>query len=94
MSGLRRHDEDPRKLLIERRLANVNNVIPVMSPKGGVGKTLISTLMALAIAENNSSVGILDLDVTNPSIHVILNLDPGVKPSEDKGVRVLNPRLF
>jgi ATP-binding protein involved in chromosome partitioning len=86
VSGLRRHDEDPRKLLIERRLANVNNVIPVMSPKGGVGKTLISTLMALAIAENNSSVGILDLDVTNPSIHVILNLDPGVKPSEDKGV--------
>ncbi len=86
MSGLRRRDEDLRKLLIERRLADVNNVIPVMSPKGGVGKTLISTLMALAIAENNFSVGILDLDVTNPSVHVILNLNPSVKPSEDKGV--------
>ncbi len=86
MSDLKRRDEDPRKLLIERRLADVNNVIPVMSPKGGVGKTLISTLMALAIAENNFSVGILDLDVTNPSVHVILNLNPSVKPSEDKGV--------
>ncbi len=83
-SGLR--EEDPRKLLVEERLAKIANVIPVMSPKGGVGKTLISTLIALAIAENNFSVGILDLDITNPSIHVTLNLSLDEKPLESKGV--------
>ncbi|MEO3993639.1 MAG: ATP-binding protein [Desulfurococcaceae archaeon TW002] len=86
MSSLSHHGEDPRRLLIEERLANVANVIPVMSPKGGVGKTVLSALIALAIAENNSSVGVLDLDVTNPSIHVALNLVLDEKPLEDKGI--------
>lgn len=81
-----RYDDDPRKLLIKRRLENVSNVIPVMSPKGGVGKTVISVLIALAIADNNYSVGVLDLDLTNPSIHLVLNLSLNERPSEDKGV--------
>lgn len=78
--------DDPRKLLVEERLKNVSNVIPVMSPKGGVGKTVISALIALAMTENNYSVGLLDLDVTNPSIHVVLNLGLDKKPLESKGV--------
>ncbi len=86
MSSLGHHSKDPRRLLIKERLANITNVIPVMSPKGGVGKTVLSTLIALAIAENNSSVGVLDLDITNPSIHVALNLTLNEKPLEDKGV--------
>lgn len=86
MSNSRLTEEDPRKLLVGERLAKVANVVPVMSPKGGVGKTVISTMMALAIAENNFSVGILDLDVTNPSIHVTLNLSLNEKPLESKGL--------
>lgn len=86
MSALSRSGDDPRKFLVEERLKNVSNVIPVMSPKGGVGKTVISALMALAIAENNYSVGVLDLDITNPSIHMVLNLNLDEKPLESKGV--------
>ena len=85
MSSSRLHD-DPRKLLVEERLARVANVIPVMSPKGGVGKTVISTLLALAMSENDFSVGLLDLDFTNPSIHIVLNLSLNEKPLEDKGI--------
>lgn len=86
MSVSRHLIDDPRRLLIEERLKNVGNVIPVMSPKGGVGKTVISALIALAMAQNNCSVGLLDLDVTNPSIHIVLNIGLSEKPLENKGV--------
>ncbi|MEM0025011.1 MAG: Mrp/NBP35 family ATP-binding protein [Zestosphaera sp.] len=86
MNALRHLIDDPRKILVEERLKNVSNVVPVMSPKGGVGKTVISALIALAMAESNYSVGLLDLDVTNPSIHVVLNLGLDEKPLENKGV--------
>lgn len=77
---------DPRRLVIEERLKDVGRVMPVMSPKGGVGKTVMSALMALALAEEGFKVGILDLDITNPSIHLALGVDSRLKPSEERGV--------
>lgn len=46
----------------------IDRAIAVMSGKGGVGKSVVSALLALAIAGEGKRVGILDADVTGPSI--------------------------
>ena len=46
----------------------IGSVIAVMSGKGGVGKSLVSGLVAVSLANRGHSVGILDADITGPSI--------------------------
>lgn len=77
---------DPRIKAIEARLENVKRIIPVVSGKGGVGKSLISTTLALALAEKGFRVGLLDLDFHGASDHVILGFEPEEFPEEDRGV--------
>ena len=77
---------DPREIAINARLENVKRIIPVVSGKGGVGKSLISTTLALALAEKGHKVGLLDLDFHGASDHVILGFEPKEFPEEDKGV--------
>ncbi|KAJ3065919.1 cytosolic Fe-S cluster assembly factor cfd1 [Podochytrium sp. JEL0797] len=50
------------------------NVILVLSGKGGVGKSTVSTSLALSLAASNHSVGILDIDLTGPSVPRILGV--------------------
>ncbi|RLG84758.1 MAG: ATP-binding protein [Thermoprotei archaeon] len=81
------YSDDPRLLVIENRLRRVKNIVPIMSSKGGVGKTLIATLMALLSAENGLRTGLFDLDITDPSAHIVLGIDPSkIQPIEEKGV--------
>ncbi|WP_066636128.1 Mrp/NBP35 family ATP-binding protein [Desulfolucanica intricata] len=47
---------------------NIKQVIAVMSGKGGVGKSSISSLLATSLAKQGHKVGILDADITGPSI--------------------------
>ena len=49
-------------------LNDIRHVIAVMSGKGGVGKSLVSGLLAVALRREGQEVGILDLDITGPSI--------------------------
>ena len=77
---------DPREIAINARLENVKRIIPVVSGKGGVGKSLVSTTLALALAEKGYKVGLLDLDFHGASDHVILGFEPKEFPEEDKGV--------
>lgn len=49
-------------------LNHVKKVIAVMSGKGGVGKSLISGLLAVSLRRKGYRVGILDADITGPSI--------------------------
>ncbi|MCS7128647.1 MAG: P-loop NTPase [Desulfurococcaceae archaeon] len=78
---------DPRLLIISKRMEGVKAVVPVMSPKGGVGKTLIASSLALAFAERGRRVGLLDLDVTNASSHIVLGVRLSeLKPIEEKGL--------
>ena len=77
---------DPRVKGIELKLSNVRRIIPVVSGKGGVGKSLISTTLALSLKELGFEVGLLDLDFHGASDHVILNSPISELPDEEKGV--------
>ncbi len=50
------------------KLNDVRHVIAVMSGKGGVGKSLVTGLMAVALRRMGHKVGVLDADITGPSI--------------------------
>jgi len=49
-------------------LNQINHIIAVMSGKGGVGKSLVASLAAIALNRQGNEVGILDADLTGPSI--------------------------
>ena len=77
---------DPRIKGIELKLKNVKRIIPVVSGKGGVGKSMISTLIALNMAQRGDKVGLLDLDFHGASDHIILGYSPVTLPEEERGV--------
>jgi ATP-binding protein involved in chromosome partitioning len=76
---------DPRTSIINERLKSVSRVIAVSSGKGGVGKSLVATTLALALVKKGYKVGLFDLDFTSPSTHVILGVED-LQPKEDKGI--------
>jgi len=49
-------------------LDNIRNILLVLSGKGGVGKSSITTQLALTLSLQGHSVGVLDIDLTGPSI--------------------------
>ena len=75
---------DPRISVIDERLRQVSRIIAVSSGKGGVGKSMVATTLALTLAKS-SKVGLFDLDFTSPSTHLILGVKK-VLPKEDKGI--------
>jgi ATP-binding protein involved in chromosome partitioning len=76
---------DPRVSIINERLSKIKRIIAVSSGKGGVGKSLIATTLALTLAHEGCKVGLFDLDFTSPSTHIILNADK-TAPKEEKGI--------
>ncbi|KAG8871274.1 cytosolic Fe-S cluster assembly factor cfd1 [Tulasnella sp. 331] len=64
---------------VSRRLSSVKHIILVLSGKGGVGKSSVSTQLALSLYAQPDSprVGILDVDLTGPSIPRMLGVDEG-----------------
>ena len=81
---------DPRIGVIDKRLGEINNIIAVSSGKGGVGKSLIASLLAVILARKGYKVGLFDLDFTSPSTHVILGVE-NIYPEEEKGI--IPPRV-
>jgi ATP-binding protein involved in chromosome partitioning len=76
---------DPRAAAITERLAGVSRVAAVAGSKGGIGKSVVATTTALALAARRRRVGLFDLDFTSPSAHVILGLEAGF-PVEEYGI--------
>jgi len=56
-------------------LEQVKNVILVLSGKGGVGKSTVSTQLSLALTQSGFKVGLLDIDLCGPSIPHLLGLE-------------------
>ena len=53
---------------LQNALSNVSHVVLVLSGKGGVGKSTVSTQIAQALSSRGYSVGLLDLDICGPSV--------------------------
>ncbi|RKO91937.1 P-loop containing nucleoside triphosphate hydrolase protein [Blyttiomyces helicus] len=62
---------DPTKT----HLSQVKHIVLVLSGKGGVGKSTVATQLALSLAEQGKRVGVLDIDLTGPSIPRMFGLD-------------------
>ena len=77
---------DPRESVIDKRLSKINKIICVASGKGGVGKSLIASTLALKLKDKGYKVGLLDLDLYGPSSHIILGFKIKGFPEEYKGI--------
>jgi ATP-binding protein involved in chromosome partitioning len=71
--------------VISDRLSRIDRIIAVSSGKGGVGKSLVATTLALTLSRRACKVGLFDLDFTSPSTHLIMGVK-NVQPKEDKGI--------
>lgn len=76
---------DPRTSVIDERLSGTRRIIAVSSGKGGVGKSIVATTIALALSHSGYKVGLFDLDFTGPSTHIILGAKK-TEPKEEKGI--------
>ncbi len=76
---------DPRISIIDERLKPIVRIIAVSSGKGGVGKSLIATTLALELAREGCRTGLFDLDFTSPTTHIILGAK-NLQPTEEKGL--------
>lgn len=81
---------------------DIRHVIAVMSGKGGVGKSSVSALVALSLARKGYQVGILDADITGPSIPKMFGLSGLPDRDENvlyakmtgKGIKVMSLNLL
>ena len=83
--------------------SSVKKVIGVVSGKGGVGKSLVTSLMACKMRQRGNKVGILDADITGPSIPKAFGLHGMVGVTADQlmiprasasGVEILSSNLI
>ncbi|MFC1847988.1 P-loop NTPase [Chloroflexota bacterium] len=64
-------------------LNRVRNIVAVMSGKGGVGKSLVTALLAIECNRRSMDVGILDADITGPTIPYMFGVSQRPAASED-----------
>jgi len=69
-----------------KEINDVGSVVTVMSGKGGVGKSLVASLLGIALIRDGKEVGILDADITGPSIPKIFGLSGARPHSSQSGI--------
>lgn len=86
----------------QNQYSDVKNVIAIMSGKGGVGKSMVTSLLASKLSKEGYQVGILDADITGPSIPKCFGIHERLEassecifPRESKdGVKVVSSNLL
>lgn len=71
---------------IKKNLNQINHVLVVLSGKGGVGKSTVSTNLALTLASQGNKVGLLDSDMHGPTIPTMLGLENTKIMQSDQGL--------
>lgn len=82
--------------------SKIKKVIAIVSGKGGVGKSLVTSLIAVTMQRSGYKVGIMDADITGPSIPKIFGLkekaygnELGVLPvTSSKGIKIISLNLL
>ena len=94
---------EPQSMLEPQNAAsNVKKVIAVVSGKGGVGKSLVTGLMAVLTRRRGHQVAILDADITGPSMPRMFGVhepamggDDGIIPAETKtGIKMISTNML
>ena len=83
-------------------LPNVKNIIAVASGKGGVGKSTTAVNLALALAAEGATVGLLDADIYGPSVPMMMGVSgkpesldgKHMEPLENHGIQVMSIGLL
>ena len=75
---------EPQSLLVEQNAeSNIKKVIGIVSGKGGVGKSLVTSLLATAMRGKLKQVALMDADVTGPSIPKMFGIHQRAVADED-----------
>ena len=97
---------DSRKTTIAKEKVNekskIKKVIGIISGKGGVGKSLVTALMAVSMRRKDYQVAIMDADITGPSIPKMFGLKRKAEGSEygifpvisSSGVKIMSINLL
>ena len=96
----------PESIDDKEKLSSVKNIIAISSAKGGVGKSTITSNIAVTLKEMGFKVGILDADIYGPSMHIMFDLvgrkplavdingESKMKPIESFGIKILSIGFF
>jgi Mrp family chromosome partitioning ATPase len=95
------HGGEPERTLAEQ-MSNIAHAVAVMSGKGGVGKSSVAALLAVALRRQGKRVGVLDADITGPSIPKMFGISDrptaspiGLLPSETStGIKAMSINLL
>ena len=94
------------KVVTDAPLSSVKNIIAIASGKGGVGKSTVTSNLAVALAQAGYSVGLLDADIFGPSVPIMfdtmearpvvekVNNRDRIVPVEQYGVKLLSIGYF
>ena len=89
-------------LIPQNEYSSIKKVIAVVSGKGGVGKSMVTSLLAVAAHNKGKSVAVLDADITGPSIPKAFGVheramqnELGILPAETKtGIKLMSTNLL
>jgi len=92
---------DPRPSVIGTRLSKIKRIIAVTGWKGGIGKSVTASTLALLLAERGFKIGLLDLDLAGASAHIVLGVkdvfpkeEMGLDPPSIAGVKFMSVAFF
>ncbi len=94
--------EEKEPLTEAQKASHVKNLVVVMSGKGGVGKSSVTSLLAVGLHRQGYKVGILDADITGPSIPRLFGVKARVgsgefgmlPPESRRGIKIMSINLL